>query len=59
MSKEITLHTIVACLMQKLVDRYVAKERHLHSEVKALQYRLDTLELMWESVTAPRGRGSK
>jgi uncharacterized protein VirK/YbjX len=50
MSEEITLHTIVAHLTQKLVNRYVAKECHLRSEVKALQYRLDTLELVWESL---------
>jgi hypothetical protein len=50
MSEEIMLHTIVAHLMQKLVDRYMAKECHLCSEVKALQYRLDTLELVWESL---------
>jgi hypothetical protein len=50
MSDEIMLPTIVAHLTQKLVDRYMAKERHLCSEVKALQYRLDTLELMWESL---------
>jgi hypothetical protein len=28
----------------------MAKERHLRSEIKALQYRLDTLELVWESL---------
>jgi hypothetical protein len=50
MSEEIMLHTIVARLTQKLVNRYVAKERHLHSKIKALQYRLDTLELVWESL---------
>jgi hypothetical protein len=50
MSDELTLYSIEVHLMQKLIDRYVVKEHHLRSEVKALQYHLDTLELVWESL---------
>jgi hypothetical protein len=50
MSEEITLQSIVARLTQKLVDQYVAREHHLCSKIKGLQYRLDTLELVWESL---------
>jgi hypothetical protein len=50
MSDKLTLLSIEACLTQKLINQYVAKECHLCSEVKALQYRLDTLKLMWESL---------
>jgi hypothetical protein len=50
MSDELTINSIKARLTQKLINWYVAKECHLCSEVQALQYRLDTLELMWESL---------
>jgi hypothetical protein len=50
MSNKITLYSIKACLTQKLINQYAAKERHLCSEIIALQYHLDTLKLVWESL---------